>query len=165
MRNVTDKIASDYDDILAFFQAVTVKALWVAAITLSLYADKCARDWFFHWTAHHIISLSPQDYSRLTGVLIEEAMRIQNAESLRPVSMVQRYSDIETRGYYRLPQTMTRIILEAGAVDSIIILSAPLPLIHRLLNAREATALQADFALTYTGHIIYIPTSFYQYLL
>ena len=39
------------------------------------------------------------------------------------------------------------------------------PTIHRFLNTRNATALQADCSLTYVGNNIYLPTSFFQALL
>ena len=38
------------------------------------------------------------------------------------------------------------------------------PTIHRFLNARNATALQADCDPTYAGNNIYLPTSFCQAL-
>ena len=39
------------------------------------------------------------------------------------------------------------------------------PTIHRFLNARNATALQVDFLLTYASNNIYLPASFCQALL
>ena len=39
------------------------------------------------------------------------------------------------------------------------------PTIHRFLNARNVTALQADCSLTYAGNNLYLPTSFCQALL
>ena len=58
-----------------------------------------------------------------------------------------------------------RIILEASASNGFTISSSPLPSIQKFLNTRNATALQADCALTYSGRNIYLPTSFVQALL
>ena len=57
------------------------------------------------------------------------------------------------------------VILAASVTSGTSILTSPPPTIHRFLNARNATSLQADFSLTYAGNNIYLPTSFYQALL
>ena len=65
----------------------------------------------------------------------------------------------------RLPPIAQRLILAASAANGITITSATPPSIHRFPNARNATALQADCALTYSGNKILHPTDFYQALL
>ena len=50
---------------------------------------------------------------------------------------------------------------EVGMKVPVVALAA----IHRFLNARNATDLQADCSLTYAGNKIYLPTSFCQALL
>ena len=49
-RDATDGIAANCDDILAFLQAVALKALRVQAAPLSLRADKHMAGWFCQWT-------------------------------------------------------------------------------------------------------------------
>ena len=87
-------------------------------------------------------------------------MWIKNAEDLRPCVAVQSEADIETRGWDCLPPTAQRIILEASATNGLTILSEMPLSIHRLLKARNATDIQADCTITFTGHNIYLPTSF-----
>ena len=97
---------------------------------------------------------------RVTDVLIDVATRLHMAEALRPVVAAQRETDKETKGWYRLPPTAQRVILAASATTRTSIPKSPPPTIHRFLNARNTTALQADCSLTYAGNNIYLPTSF-----
>ena len=53
-RDRTDKITADCDNVFAFPQVVTFKALQVAAIPLSLCADKRAGGWFWQYLVYHI---------------------------------------------------------------------------------------------------------------
>ena len=53
----------------------------------------------------------------------------------------------------------------ASATTRTSITTSPPPTIHRFLNARNETALQANCSLTYAGNNIYLPTSFCQALL
>ena len=98
-RGVTDEIAADCDNIIAFLQAVAVKAPRVAAVPLSLRVDKRAWAWFRRWSAHHLsplytpINAAPQHHSELTGVLSDAATWLQKTESLRPVVAAQRNVD------------------------------------------------------------------------
>ena len=79
---------------------------------------------------------------------------------------MQRKADRETWGWDRLPLTAQRIILAESAADSFTIPAAPPSSIHFYLDIlHKAIALQADCDLTYVGHNLYLPTSFYQYLL
>ena len=78
---------------------------------------------------------------------------------------MQRKADRETWGWDRLPLTAQRIIIAESAADSLTIPAAPPSSIHCYLDMRKAVALQADFDLTYVGHNLYLPTSFYQDLL
>ena len=84
-RDATDVITANCDNILAFLQAVALKALRVQTAPLSLRADNCARGWFCQWMDIHIIQHpthhknAPQDHSGLTRVLVLIAMRFQNA--------------------------------------------------------------------------------------
>ena len=71
----------------------------------------------------------------------------------------------ETKWWDRLPPIAQRIILVASATTGTSILTFLPPTIHRFLNARNATALQADCSLTYAGNKIDLPTSFCQALL
>ena len=93
------------------------------------------------------------------------ATRLHTAGALRPVVSTQRKMDKGTKGWDRLPPTAQRVILVASATTGTFIPTSPLPTIHRFLNARNATALQADCSLTYAGNTIYLLTSFCQALL
>ena len=101
----------------------------------------------------------------LTGVLTNVATRLHTAKALRPVVAAQREAERETKGWDRLPPMDQRVILTACAKTRTSILTSPPPTIHRFLNARNATALQANFSLTYSAENIYSPTSFCQSLL
>ena len=101
----------------------------------------------------------------LTDVLTDVATRLQTAKALRPIVAVQRNMDKETKGWDRLPPTAQRIIIASSATTGTSILTSPPPAIHRFLNARNMTALQANCSLTYAGNTIYLPTSFCQSLL
>ena len=92
-------------------------------------------------------------------------MRLQNAELLRTVVAAQRKAEIETNGWDCLPPMDQRIILEVRESDGPKIMWTPPQSIHHLLNAINATALQADYALTYAGHNLYLSMSFCQDLL
>ena len=98
----------------------------------------------------------------LTDVLTDVATRLHMVEALRPVVAAQRETDKETKGWDRLPPTAQRVILAASATTGTSIPKSPPPTIHRFLNARNVTALQANFSLTYTGNNLYLPTSFCQ---
>ena len=98
---------------------------------------------------------APQDHMGLMGFLTNMATRLYTAEALRPVVASQSETDKETKEWDRLPPTSQRIILTARATTKISIRTSPPPTIHRFLNMRNATALQADFYLTYRGNNIY----------
>ena len=106
-----------------------------------------------------------QDHMGLTDVLTDVATRLHTAEALRPVVAAQCEMDKETKGWDHLPPTSQRFILAVSATIGTSIPTLPPPTIHRFLNARNLTALQADFSLTYAGNNIYLPTSFCQALL
>ena len=93
------------------------------------------------------------------------ATRLHTAEALRPVAAAQCEAEKETKGWDRLTPTAQRVILAASTTTRTSIPTLTPPTIHRFLNARNATALQADCSLTYAGNNIYIPTSFCQALL
>ena len=101
----------------------------------------------------------------LTGVLTDVETRLHTTEVLCPIVTAQREAENETKGWDCLPLTAQRVILAASATTGTSIPTSPTPKIHRLLNARNSTALQADCSLTYTGNDIYFPTSFYHALL
>ena len=82
-----------------------------------------------------------------------------------PVVAAQREAEKETKGWDRISPTSQHVILAVSATTGTPIPTSPLPTIHRFLNARNATALQADCSLTYAGKNIYFPTSFCQDLL
>ena len=86
-------------------------------------------------------------------------------EALRPIIAAKREAEKETKGWDPIPPTAQRVILAASATNRTSIMTSPPTTIHRFLNARNATALQANFSMTYTGNNIYLPTSFYQALL
>ena len=86
-------------------------------------------------------------------------------ESLRPIVAAQRTANRERQVWEHLSPTAQRVILAEIASNCINILSVPPKYIHLFLNARNTTALQADYALTYAGHNPYLPTSFLQALL
>ena len=86
-------------------------------------------------------------------------MRLQHAKALRPVVAVKRKEDKETKGWDRLPLMAKQVNLAASVSNGTYIPISPPPTIHRLLNARNATDLQADCDLTYAGQKIYLPTN------
>ena len=93
-------------------------------------------------------------------VLTDVATRLHTVEALCPVVAAQREAEKQTKGWDRLPPTANRVILVASATTGTSIPTLPPPTIHRFLNARNATALQADCSLTYAGNNIYLPTYF-----
>ena len=169
--NARDRIAADFNNILAFLQAVALKAPRVQAAPLSLQAYKRATGWFRQWADINLKFQVPpnkaasQDHSVLTGVFSEVATYMQNKEALCPVAAAQHEADREMHGWDHLPPTSRRVILTPSAADGLTILSAPPPSIHCFLNTRNATELQADCALTYSGNNIFLSTGFYQTLL
>ena len=99
----TDAITSNFNDVLSFLPDVAVKAPILVVVPLLLLMDKHAQEWLWHWSTHHISPLStsvtatPQDHSGLTGVLSNVAMRLQNADALRPIVAAQHKADKEMR--------------------------------------------------------------------
>ena len=161
-------VTDDCNNVLAFIQAVAVKSPRVIAAPLSLRADKRARIWFRCWTYINLPTPpkpDPQDHIGITGVLTDVATWLHTAKALRPVISDQREAEKETKGWDRLPPTEQRVILTASATTGTSILTSTPPTIHRFLNARNVTALQANCSLTYAGNNIYLPTYFCQVLL
>ena len=84
---------------LDFLQAAALKVPRVQAALLSLRADKHAKVWFRQWAESNLkhqeppTKAAPQYHSRLTGVLSEVAIWLQDAESLRPVVAAQREAE------------------------------------------------------------------------
>ena len=107
----------------------------------------------------------PQYHLGLRDVLTNVATRLNTSKALRPVVAAQREMEKETKGWDRLPPTAQRVILAASATTGTSIPTSPPPTIHRFLNARNVTALQANCSLTYAGNNIYLPTFFCQPLL
>ena len=145
-----------------------MKSPRVIAAPLSLRADKKARVWFQRWTDVHLPkppTPAPQYHMGLTDVLTDVATWPHTAEALRPVVAAQHKKDKETKGWDHLPPTAQRVILAASATTGNSIPKYLPPTIHRFLNARNATALQADCSLTYAGKNLYLPTSLCQALL
>ena len=103
---------------------------------------------------------APQDHLGLTNVLIDIATRLHTAEALRPVVAAQSKIEKGTKGWDHLPPTSQRVILAASATTGTSIATSPPPTIHRFLNVRNVTALQAYCLFTYAGNNIYLPTSF-----
>ena len=124
--------------------------------------------WFCQWADSNLKrqephnKAAPQYHSVLTEVLSELATWMQNSESLRPVVAAQLESGRDTCGWYRLPPIAQQVILAASADDGLTIPSAPPPSMHRFLNARNATALQAYCALAYSDNNIFLPAAFSQ---
>ena len=76
-----DTITEDYNNVLAFLQAVEVKSLQVTAAPLFLRADKRARIWFQQWSGNNLNNpdkTAPRDHPGLTGVLIKVSTKLQN---------------------------------------------------------------------------------------
>ena len=96
----------------------------------------------------------------LTGILTNVVTRLHTAEVLRPVVTTQREVEKDTNGWDRLPPTAQHVIQATSATTRTSIPTSPPPTIHRFLKARNATALQADFSLTYAGNNIDLPTYF-----
>ena len=127
-----------------------------------------ARVWFHRWVDTNLPTPPkpvPQNHTGLTGVLNNVATRLQTAELPYPVIAVHREVEKETKGWDRLPPMDQQFILKESATNGTSIPTLPPPTLHRLLNTRNATALQDDCALTYAGNNLYLPTSFCQVLL
>ena len=101
----------------------------------------------------------------LMGVLTDVATRLRTAEALLPVVTAQYEAKNEIKRWDHLPPTTQRVILEASDITRTSIPTSLTPTIHRFLNTRNATAIQADFFLTYAGNNIYLPTSLFQALI
>ena len=99
----------------------------------------------------------PKDHMGLTGVQTDVAKRLQTAEPLCLVVAAQREAEKETKGWGRLPPTAQCVILAASATNGTSIPTLPPPTTNRFPNARNATALQAGFSLTYAGKIFTYP--------
>ena len=146
-------IAAECDNVLAFLQAVAIKAQQVLEAPLSMQADKCTRNWFHKWEDRHVTQhpthhkSALQDQYGLTRFLGEVATRLQNAEALRPVIADQHEADRETRGWNRPPLTAQRVILAAISVNRLTILLETPPSLHIFLNAGNVTSLQANCTL------------------
>ena len=103
VRNATDEIASDCYDILAFIQAVAVKAPIVVAILLLFRAYNCAWNWFLCCLVHIIspisplLSTAPQYHSGITRVLSEVATRLK-MRKISALSYRHRAKRTERRG-------------------------------------------------------------------
>ena len=161
-------IAENCNDVLALLQDVAIKYPRVLEAPLPLCADKRTHTWFQQWTDINLPNPptpSPQDHLGITGVLTNVETPLHTTEALRPVVAAQRETEKDTKGWDRLPPTSKRVILAASATTGPSIPTSPPPTIHRFLNARYVTALQADCSLTYAGNNIYLPTSFCQDLL
>ena len=161
-------ITDDCGNVLDFLQAVAVKSPRVLASSLSLCADKRAHVWFQRWKDVNLPKQptpAPQDHLGITDVLTNVATRLHRDEALCPVVAAQRKAEKETKGWDRLPPIAHRVILAASATTGTSILTSLPPTIHLFLNARNATALQAGYSLTYAVNNIYIPTSLCQALL
>ena len=107
----------------------------------------------------------PRDHTGLTGILSDVVARLKTAEALRPVIAVQCEAEKSTKGLECLLPTDQRVILASSATNRTSISTSPHPTLHRFLNTRNATALQAGYALTYAGNNLYLPTSFWKALL
>ena len=130
---------------------------------LSLRADNLAPVWFQQRTDVNLPkppTPAPQDHLGLTGVLTDVVTRLHTAEALRHIVAAQREAEKETKGWDRLSLTDQRVILAASTTNGTSIPTSLSPTIHRFLNAKNATALQADCSLTYAGNNIYLPTFF-----
>ena len=150
-------IVVTFNNALAFLQDVAVKSLQIIADPLLLHADECARVWFCQWSGNNLPPLTnapPQDHTGLTGSLSNVLARLQKSESLHPVIAAQREADKKTKGWDSLSATAQQVILAASASNRTYIPTSPSPTIHQFLNAKNATNLQADCALTYAGHNI-----------
>ena len=161
-------IAEDCDDFLAFLKAAAVKSLRVIADPLSLHADKRARVWLCCWIYINLPTMpkpDPKYHMGLMGVLTDVVTKLHTTEALRPVFTAQREVEKDTKGWDRLPPTAKRVILAKISTNRTSIPTSPPPTIHRFLNTRNVTDLQADCSLTYSGKNIYLPTSFFQALL
>ena len=96
------------------------------------------------------------------GVLSDVATRLKSTEVLHPVAAAQHNAEKETKGWDRILPTAQRVILAAIATNGTLIPNSPPSTLQRFLNARNTSDLQAECALIYAGHNIYLPTSFFQ---
>ena len=121
------------------------------------------RIWFQRWIDVNLPkppTPASQDHLGITGILTYVATRLHTVVALRPVVATHREAEKETKGWDHLPPIAKRVILAANATTGTSIPNSPPPTIHRFLNTRNATALQADCSLTYAGNNIYLPTYF-----
>ena len=141
------------------------------ATPLFLSAEKCTREWFWSWASWNISPLShttptiPQDNLGLTGVLRNTTVWLKNVEALCPVVTAHHKSDHDTKGWDRLPPTSQWFIMAAStSYRGSIRLSMPSS-IYRFLNMCNATCLQSECDMKYSGQNLYLPTPFCQYIL
>ena len=80
----------------------------------------------------------------LTDVLTDVATRLHTSKALRPVVVAQREMDKETKEWDRLPPIAQRVILAASATTGTSIPTSLPPIIHRFLNARNATVTEVQ---------------------
>ena len=140
-------IADNFDNVLAFLQAVAIKSPQVTAAPLSIHAEKRARVCLCCWIDTNLTTLPnlyPQDHMDLTGVFTNVSTRLQIAEALHPVAAAHRKAEKQTKGWDRLAPTAQCVILAASATNVTSILTSPPPTLHRFIKVRNATALQAD---------------------
>ena len=162
-------IADNCDDVLAFLQDIAIKFTRVLASPLSLHAEKRARIWSQQWTDVNLTkppTPAPRDHLGLTGVLTNAATWLHTSEALRLVVSAQRKAEKKrqrcgTASHQQLSASSWRRALPPEPPFR----PCRPPNIHRFLNARNATSLQADYSLTYAGNNIYLPTYFCQALL
>ena len=162
-----DTIAADWNNVLTFLHSVTVKSPRIIAVPLLPHVDKHVYVWFRRWVGNNILPTTnaPQDIRELTGVLSDVATRLRYDKSLCPIVRAQREEEKEIKGSGCLLPTAKRVILAESATNRTSIPISLPPTIHIFLNARNSTALQSDWALTYVGHKINLSTTLYQALL
>ena len=88
--------ADDWDNVLDFLQAITVKSPQITAEPPSLRAEKCVRVWFRRCSKTNLPTpskTSPQVHIGLTGVLWDAATRFKTAEALPPLVTAQQKAE------------------------------------------------------------------------
>ena len=112
----------------------------------------------------HTHPFAQQDHSRLTGILRDAAMRLQNAEALLTLDAEQHESNQEKNIQHNSKKSQYIILIES-ALDGERMPSSPLPSIQLFLNARNDTILQAGCDLMYSRKNLYLTTSLCKVLL
>ena len=159
-------IAYNCDNVLSFFQAMAVKLPQVTAAPLSIHAGKRAYLVMSldRHKSHYAAQDGPPRSHRSHRNLDRRGNQATNRGSNPPCRCIPERGRKGDQGMRPSPTDVLARCPVGKLHQQISIPTSPLPNLHRFLNARNLTDLQADCALTYAGNNLYLPTSLCQAL-